>query len=288
MVALLTKLITPFLIILVFAVGAYEFGARHPIATPTVYYSLDAKQNDQEIIGVINNAKKYVYFAIYEFTKDDIAQALISAKEKGIDVEGILDRDNSTSAEEAPIVKELSAAGIKLETQIHTDGIMHIKAVVTDNEYASGSYNWTSSATNVNDEVLEVGTDENTREQYENILKNLLATNAASGAAAPSAAAPSASLVSIDYTEAKDHIGDTAAVSGQVERVYTSSSGQVFFDYCSSYKSCPFSAVIFADDAKNFTDVSQYEGETVTVTGPIKSYNGTPEIVIATPSQISK
>ncbi len=288
MEAIFIRLITPFLIILVFAVGAYEFGTHHPIAAPTVYYSLDAKQNDEQIINVINNAHKYIYFAIYEFTKDDIAEALVAAKEKGIDVEGVLDRDNSTSAEEAPIVKELETAGIKIETQIHTDGIMHIKAIVTDNEYASGSYNWTSSATEVNDEILEVGTDSNTRGQYENILKNLLAVNAASGAAAQSAAAPTSAPIAIDYTEAKDHVGDNAAVTGQIERVYISSSGQVFFDYCGNYKTCPFSAVIFADDAKNFTDISQYEGGTITVTGQIKSYNGTPEIVISSPSQISK
>ncbi len=293
--ALITKFLTPFLLILVFAVGAYEFGERHPIAAPTVYYSLDAKQNDQQIISVIGNAHKYIYFAIYEFTKDNIAQALIAAKEKGIDVEGVLDRDNSTAAEEAPIVKELEAAGIKIETQIHTDGIMHIKAIVTDNEYASGSYNWTASATNVNDEILEVGTDENTLEQYQNILKNLLSVNA-TGAGTPAyedlSKAPAVAGVpaegAIDYTDAKNHIGETTAVSGQIERVYISSSGQVFFDYCSNYKTCPFSAVIFADDAKNFTDVSQYEGETITVTGPVKSYNGTPEIVISSPDQISK
>jgi len=43
---------------------------------------LDDKQNDQEIINVIDGARKYVYFAIYEFTKDNIAQALIAAKER--------------------------------------------------------------------------------------------------------------------------------------------------------------------------------------------------------------
>ena len=166
--------------IVIFVVGIFVGAARTEVSAPHVFYSLDAKQNDQEIINVIENAHSYVYFAIYEFTKDNIAQALIAAKEKGINVEGITDRDNAMTAEEAPIVKELQAAGISVETQQHTDGIMHIKAVVTDNEYASGSYNWTSSATLVNDEVLEVGTDKNTREQYETILKNILATNSTS------------------------------------------------------------------------------------------------------------
>ena len=164
---------------MVFVVGIF-IGTRHSTTAPHVFYSLDGKQNDKEIINVIEGARKYVYFAIYEFTKDNIAQALIAAREKGIDVEGITDRDDAATSYEMPIVKELQAAGIMVETQQHTSGIMHIKAVVTDNEYASGSYNWTSSATLVNDEVLEVGTDENTREQYENILKKILVANATS------------------------------------------------------------------------------------------------------------
>jgi len=102
------------------------------------------------------------------------------------------------------------------------------------------------------------------------------------------AVAGTPAVVAINYTDAKNHIGNTASVSGTIQSVYISSSGQVFFDYCKNYKNCPFSAVVFADDAKNFTDISQYQGETITVTGPITSYNGTPEIVISSPSQISK
>ena len=279
-------------VVLVFVVGIIV-GTKHSTTAPRVFYSLDNKQNDKEIINVINGAHKYIYFAIYEFTKDNIAQALIAAKEKGIDVEGITDRDNAASASEAPIVKELQAAGVNIEVQKHDPGIMHIKAVVTENEYASGSYNWTSSATLVNDEVLEVGTDENTREQYENILKKIISKNATSaeagataGATLKSSYAPTSTPVALDYTEAKNHIGEMAKVSGIVKSVYTSSSGQVFFDYCSNYKNCPFSAVIFADEAKNFTNLLGYQGKNIVVTGLIKEYQNTPEIVIDSPSNI--
>ena len=282
-------------VVLVFVVGIIV-GTKHSITAPRVFYSLDNKQNDKEIINVINGAHKYIYFAIYEFTKDNIAQALIAAKEKGIDVEGITDRDNAASASEALIVKELQAAGVNIEVQKHDPGIMHIKAVVTENEYASGSYNWTSSATLVNDEVLEVGTDENTREQYENILKKILVANATSAGVpayedlseAPAVAGtPAEVAIAIDYTDAKNHIGEMAKVSGVVKKVYTSSSGQVFFDYCSNYKNCPFSAIIFADEAKNFTNLLSYQGKNIVVTGLIKEYQNTPEIEIDSPSDIS-
>ena len=50
---------------------------------------------------------------------------------------------------------------------------MHTKVLVTDKAYASGSYNWTSSATNINDEILEVGSDEAIRSQYQSILEEM-------------------------------------------------------------------------------------------------------------------
>ncbi|MFA6554674.1 MAG: phospholipase D-like domain-containing protein [Candidatus Paceibacterota bacterium] len=141
-----------------------------------VVYSLDKRQNDQEIIKVINNADRYVYFAIYFFTKKDIASALIQAKKRGLEVVGITDAGASLDSNKN-IVEELREAGIVVETQKHPEGIMHIKTVVTDKAYASGSYNWTASATNINDEILEIGTNDGVRKQYLNIIKKVLIKN---------------------------------------------------------------------------------------------------------------
>jgi len=50
---------------------------------------------------------------------------------------------------------------------------MHIKTLVTEKGYASGSYNWTTSGTFKNDEVLEIGYDEGVRSQYQEIIESL-------------------------------------------------------------------------------------------------------------------
>ncbi len=142
----------------------------------SVFYSLDKKQNDKEIISVIDNADRYVYFAIYYFTKENIADALIRAQKRGLVVWGIVDRESSTGASKV-IIEKLRDAGVAVEVQKHEEGIMHIKAVVTDKAYASGSYNWTGSATTANDEVLEVGTNRSVHDKYFSILKQLLITN---------------------------------------------------------------------------------------------------------------
>jgi len=251
-----------------------------------VLYSLDQKQNDKEIIALIDGAKDHIYFAIYTFTLPSIADALVAAKKRGVDVRGIVDSAQSSNSYGAPIIKKLLAAKIPVVTEKHStgNGIMHIKTLVTESSYATGSYNWTASATTINDEVLEIGTDPALRQAYENILKKLL--DAYKGNTAAANAAASISIGTIDYADAQNHIGDIASVRGTLVEAYTSASGTVFLDFCKSYKTCPFSGVIFADDAKAFGDLSRYAGTVVTLTGKISSYKGKAEIVLSEPSQL--
>ncbi|MFA6407870.1 MAG: phospholipase D-like domain-containing protein [Candidatus Paceibacterota bacterium] len=259
-----------------------------PAGSIRAVYSLDQKQNDKEIIALIDGAKSHIYFAIYTFTLPSIADALVAAKKRGIDVRGVMDSGQSSNSYGAPITDKLLSAGIPILVEKHAtgNGIMHIKALVTDSAYAIGSYNWTSSATTINDEIIEIGTDPTLRQTYENILKKLL--DAYKGNTAAANAAAYVSIGTIDYTEASSHVGQTASVRGTLVEAYTSKSGTVFLDFCKSYKSCPFSGVIFSDDAKKFGDLSKYSGKTVTLTGKISSYQNKAEIVLSDPSQLDQ
>lgn len=244
-----------------------------------VIYSLDLRQNDKEIIKLIDDAEKYAYFAVYYFTQRDIAEALMRAKRRGIEVRGITDRVATESANRE-VVGMLRSAGIPVGVQKHQDGIMHMKVLVTDKAFASGSYNWTGAATEANDEVLEISTDEGVRKQYLEIVKRVLAKNeVAEGKGA-------GKVLKIDYTEAPDHIGEYAEVSGTVLKVYESGSGTVFLDFCKSGAKCPFTVVIFASDKDKFSNISKYQGE-VTITGIIRTYKGKAEIVVGGPDQIA-
>lgn len=254
--------------------------------TTRIIYSLDQKQNDQELIALINEAEEYIYFAIYTFTLPSIADALVEAKRRGVEVKGLMDSEQSSNSYGAPITEKLKAAGIPLLAERHAsgNGIMHIKLLVTEQAYAFGSYNWTNSATTINDELIEVGTDPAMRQAYENVLLKLFSAyrgNAAAGAAAP------VSIGTIEYTEASSHIGDIASVRGKLVEAYTSKSGTVFLDFCPNYKNCPFSGVIFADDAKKFGDLSRYAGKIVTLTGKISLFQGRAEIVLKNPNQLT-
>jgi len=277
---------------LLLAFGAGFIGHSLVQGGTRVVYSRDFHKNDQEIIALANGAHSYIYFAIYTFTKSDIADALVAAKKRGVAVEGIMDKSEAGESYEKPIIAELLAAGIPLETEVHTDGIMHIKAIVTDGGYASGSYNWTASATESNDELLEVGGTGDVHDQYLALLKKIIAANKAGAFAAAPVAGGASSTPGViqgtyDYTEAKDHVGEYAAVTGRVVKVYASKNGTTFFDYCTKYAGCPFSAVVFSDDLSKFDNVSQYQGQTITIAGSITSYQGTAEIVLSDPSQVS-
>lgn len=258
-----------------------------PAGSVRVLYSLDKKQNDKEIIALIDGAEDHIYFAIYTFTLPNIADALVEAKKRGVDVRGVMDSEQSGNSYGAPVTEKLQAAGIPLLVERHAsgNGIMHIKLLVTERAYAFGSYNWTNSATTINDEILEIGTDPTLRQTYENILKRLLDTYQGSTAAK---VATRVSGGTYAYTDAEAHVGEYASVRGTLIKTYTSASGTTFLDFCKSYKSCPFSGVIFATDTKKFGNLSRYVGTDITLTGKISSYQGKAEIILSDPKQISK
>lgn len=244
-----------------------------------VIYSLDKRQNDQEIIKLIDNAEKYAYFAVYYFTHRDIAEALIRAKRRGIDVRGITDRVGSEQGTNKKVTDLLRSAGIPLFVQKHRDGIMHIKLLVTDKAYASGSYNWTVAATEANDEVLEIGSNESLRKQYLSIIQKVLTEN-------ETATIPT-NIPEYDYTEAKEHIGTYAVVSGTVMKVTTTKTGTTFLNFCKTAKNCPFTVVIFKSDSKKFSDVEKFVGK-IRITGVIQAYKGQAEVVLKSMDQVEE
>ncbi len=268
------------------SIPTQAISAQKP-GTIRVIYSLDKKQNDKEIIALINSAKHYIYFAMYEFTLKDIAEALVSAKKRGIDVRGLVDSGESAKSYDKPVIAIMLNAGIPIETERHAsgNGIMHIKAIVTDSAYAIGSYNWTHSATTVNDEILEVGTDPSLRQAYENILKRLF--NSYKGTTADAKASAPISIGTITTNNAHLYIGKTASVRGTLFKAYAANSGTVFLDFCKNYKTCSFSGVIFSGDISAFGDLSRYVDKTITLTGEISSYQGKAEIILSSPSQLS-
>lgn len=157
---------------LFFSFKVEPYFAEREARQVNVYYNKDITANEM-IVDQIYQADRFVYFAIYTFTRTDIKDALIIAKNRGLDVQGIIDKQQTAKIDaQKEIVQELQDAGIKIGFQDH-DAIMHLKTLVTDKSYVSGSYNWTASATDSNDEILEIGRDEDLRIKYQHVLAEL-------------------------------------------------------------------------------------------------------------------
>lgn len=91
----------------------------------------------------------------------------------------------------------------------------------------------------------------------------------------------------IDYTDAPQYVGSNKTVRGRIDNIYYSQkSDTTFINFCPSYKTCPFSSVVFSSDKSKFGNLFDYEGKTVEITGLIKTYQGRAEIILNSPTQI--
>ncbi|RXG63599.1 DUF1669 domain-containing protein [Candidatus Atribacteria bacterium 1244-E10-H5-B2] len=140
------------------------------LAKTEVYFSL---YDDPEAI-IINNidaAEEFISIAMYTFTDVEIAQAILEARDRGIDIKILLDR----SQVKAKYSRSRYFVQNGIEVRISSNSyIMHNKFAVIDNEIViTGSYNWTASAGGRNDENLLVIDDNYIVERYQDQFNNL-------------------------------------------------------------------------------------------------------------------
>ncbi|HBY57437.1 MAG: Phospholipase D/Transphosphatidylase [Parcubacteria bacterium 32_520] len=154
-------------LLLISLLFVFSFNA---LAKVEVYFSL---YDDPEsiIIENIDNAKESINIAMYTFTDREIAQAILRAKDRGVDIKIYLDHSQVT----AEYSKSRYFVKNGIEVRISSNSyIMHNKFAVIDNKIViTGSYNWTASAGERNDENLLVIDDKNVIEKYQTQFNNL-------------------------------------------------------------------------------------------------------------------
>ncbi len=140
------------------------------LAKTEVYFSL-SDNPQKEIIENINQAEAFINIAMYIFTDREIALPLVKAQERGVKVRLYLDQDQVDYQYSQS--RFLVQRGIK--TRISSNNyIMHHKFAIIDNRLLlTGSYNWTFSANNRNDENLMVIDDPDLIEIFQNQFVNL-------------------------------------------------------------------------------------------------------------------
>ncbi|MEM2998618.1 MAG: phospholipase D family protein [Thermoproteota archaeon] len=119
-----------------------------------------------ELLHWINRANHSIYVLIYSFTLDEVGDALISAKSRGVDVKVVFDslEANATESE----YQKLRDAGVDARADTRS-AVMNNKVAVIDGEIViTGSFNWSDSAEEENNENLIVLKSQSLAETYTN------------------------------------------------------------------------------------------------------------------------
>jgi phosphatidylserine/phosphatidylglycerophosphate/cardiolipin synthase-like enzyme len=111
------------------------------------------------IVREIGRAEKEILVAVYAFTNDEIAWALVKAGQRGVKVQVVVDKefDAANSASKKSFLEQQRVAVRRVAglDKGNGAGLMHQKFAVIDRRVVlTGSYNWTASAENSNDENL--------------------------------------------------------------------------------------------------------------------------------------
>ena len=121
-------------------------------STIEVYFSPQDNTITDKVLGYINNAKKYIYMPVFVITHKPLEDALLKAKERGVDVKLIVDATNVYATKSS--VQTLRAAGVQVKVENYA-GKLHSKSIIIDDEFIlAGSMNFSRSGESRNDENM--------------------------------------------------------------------------------------------------------------------------------------
>ncbi len=117
------------------------------------------------VLNFINNAKAEILVQSYSFTSKNIANALMRAHQRGVNVKILFNRSQLTARYSQ--IHKLRKAGIECIIG-PVPGIAHNKIMIIDKDIVlTGSYNWTNAAETRNAENLLLIKNRPTAEIYE-------------------------------------------------------------------------------------------------------------------------
>jgi cardiolipin hydrolase len=126
-------------------------------ATPAseVYFSPGGHVR-QRLVRAIEESRKTIDIAVYNFTASELAEALYAAQARGVRIRMLVDREMAETGGSG--VRGLRLNGIPVRSLgVAEQSLMHNKFAVFDEQLVvTGSYNWTNSAEYANYENLVV------------------------------------------------------------------------------------------------------------------------------------
>ncbi|HZD39226.1 MAG TPA: phospholipase D-like domain-containing protein, partial [Terriglobales bacterium] len=118
-----------------------------------VYFSPEDDPMDH-MIPVVSSAKSTIRFMAFSFTDFPLAKAMIDRASAGVDVAGVFEKVGSET--EASELRTFLCAKVPAR-QDGNPKFLHDKIIIVDNRYIiSGSFNFSSNATESNDENVVI------------------------------------------------------------------------------------------------------------------------------------
>ncbi len=110
-------------------------------------------------IAALDSARSRVWVAMYSFTNQDFADALIRAHARGVDVRVIVEKQQAGSQYSQHVALSTNGISVRIDSN---PNFMHNKFAVIDSEkLINGSMNWTGNGVGENNEnVLVIASPE--------------------------------------------------------------------------------------------------------------------------------
>lgn len=128
-----------------------------------VYFS--PEDNIERIITErIKKAKQTIHFLAFAFTSNKLSDEMILLHKKGVSVHGIIEKIGSNSKDSKYVKLKLEGIDVKLDKNRHK---MHHKVIIIDERITiTGSYNFSKSANEKNDENILILHNEDIAKLY--------------------------------------------------------------------------------------------------------------------------
>ena len=118
----------------------------------SVYFSPKDKAITTQIVPLVDCAQKYIYMPVFLITHKTLAESLIRASKRGVEVKVIVDATNARgSSSKHQLLRD---NGVLVKTENYA-GKLHSKSIIIDDLYTViGSMNFSKSGETANDENL--------------------------------------------------------------------------------------------------------------------------------------
>ena len=126
----------------------------------------------RRVVVELGEARHTIHFLAFSFTDDAIAREMLAAADAGVEVSGVFETSQASSQYSA--IEKLRAAKLDVRRDGNPHN-MHHKVIIIDGETViTGSFNFSKSANETNDENLLVIRNRNVAAQYDAEFRRIM------------------------------------------------------------------------------------------------------------------